>query len=557
MSNLTGTDKSVILLMTIGEDRAAEVFKHLSQREVQTLSAAMANVTQISNKQLTDVLAEFEQEAEQFAALNINANDYLRSVLVKALGEERAASLLEDILETRDTASGIETLNFMEPQSAADLIRDEHPQIIATILVHLKRAQAADILALFDERLRHDVMLRIATFGGVQPAALAELTEVLNGLLDGQNLKRSKMGGVRTAAEIINLMKTQQEEAVITAVREFDGELAQKIIDEMFLFENLVDVDDRSIQRLLQEVDSESLLIALKGAEQPLREKFLRNMSQRAADILRDDLANRGPVRLSQVENEQKAILLIVRRLAETGEIVAQNIGGTLRHIAQEFLAQWLLGPFQRDQQRFGIHFLQQTLNAAIVDIHQIFEQEHLVDNFLRQLAVEFAHGGNNGFFLLSFHQVDNFGCCSHAAHFAALEILTVEQAIQYFGQFRQRGWLHAAKGGDTQHHVVAQTFIEQRQNIGGLRALQMHQNGGDNLRMLIANQIGGALRLHKVERFNTAGGIASFENIFQQAGGTFFTQSFDQYRTQIIVGVDIQCGKLFSFLLKFRQHIG
>ena len=318
MSNLTGTDKSVILLMTIGEDRAAEVFKHLSQREVQTLSAAMANVTQISNKQLTDVLAEFEQEAEQFAALNINANDYLRSVLVKALGEERAASLLEDILETRDTASGIETLNFMEPQSAADLIRDEHPQIIATILVHLKRAQAADILALFDERLRHDVMLRIATFGGVQPAALAELTEVLNGLLDGQNLKRSKMGGVRTAAEIINLMKTQQEEAVITAVREFDGELAQKIIDEMFLFENLVDVDDRSIQRLLQEVDSESLLIA----EQPLREKFLRNMSQRAADILRDDLANRGPVRLSQVENEQKAILLIVRRLAETGEMV-------------------------------------------------------------------------------------------------------------------------------------------------------------------------------------------------------------------------------------------
>lgn len=322
MSNtLTGTDKSVILLMTIGEDRAAEVFKHLSQREVQILSAAMANVRQISNKQLTEVLAEFEQEAEQFAALNVNANEYLRSVLVKALGEERAASLLEDILETRDTASGIETLNFMEPQSAADH-RDEHPQIIATILVHLKRGQAADILALFDERLRHDVMLRIATFGGVQPAALAELTEVLNNLLDGQNLKRSKMGGVRTAAEIINLMKTQQEEAVITAVREFDGELAQKIIDEMFLFENLVEVDDRSIQRLLQEVDSESLLIALKGAEQPLREKFLRNMSQRAADILRDDLANRGPVRLSQVENEQKAILLIVRRLAETGEMV-------------------------------------------------------------------------------------------------------------------------------------------------------------------------------------------------------------------------------------------
>jgi len=320
--SITGTEKSAILLMTIGEDRAAEVFKHLNPREVQHLSTAMANVQQISNKVLTDVLSEFEQEAEQFAALSVNASDYLRSVLVKALGAERAASLLEDIFETRDTTSGIETLNFMEPQSAADLIRDEHPQIIATILVHLKRNQAADILALFDERARNDIMLRIATFGGVQPAALAELTEVLNNLLDGQNLKRSKMGGVRTAAEIINLMKTQQEEAVISAVRDFDGELAQKIIDEMFLFENLVSVDDRSIQRLLQEVESESLLVALKGAEPQLREKFLRNMSQRAADILRDDLNNRGLVRLSQVENEQKAILLIVRRLAETGEMV-------------------------------------------------------------------------------------------------------------------------------------------------------------------------------------------------------------------------------------------
>ncbi len=323
--SMTGTEKSAILLMALGEDRAAEVFKHLSTREVQQLSTSMANQHQTSQQELLEVLKEFEIESEQYAALSINAGDFLRSVLIKALGEERASSLLEDILETRETTTGMETLNFMEPTIAADLIRDEHPQIIATILVHLRRGQAADILALFDEKMRNDVMLRIATFGGVQPAALAELTEVLNGLLDGQNLKRSKMGGVRTAAEIINLMKTQQEEAVITAVREFDKELAQKIIDEMFLFENLVDVDDRSIQRLLQEIESESLLIALKNAAPPLRDKFLRNMPQRAAEILRDDLASRGPVRMSQVENEQKAILLIVRRLAETGEMA---IGG-------------------------------------------------------------------------------------------------------------------------------------------------------------------------------------------------------------------------------------
>nr|WP_249213449.1 flagellar motor switch protein FliG [Tatumella sp. JGM118] len=322
---LSGTDKSAILMMTLGEERAAEVFRHLNQREIQHLSAAMAAMKQISHQQLTQVLQQFEKDAEQYSALSLNNSDYLRSVLIKALGEERASSLLEDIFDTRDTSSGMDTLNLMDPPSAADLIRDEHPQIIATILVHLKRSQAADILALFDERLRHDVMLRIATFGGVQPAALAELTEVLNNLLDGQNLKRAKMGGVRTAAEILNLMNARQEESVIEAVRDFDNELAQKIIDEMFLFENLVDVDDRSIQRLLQEVDSEQLLVALKGAQQPLRDKFLKNMSVRAADILRDDLSSRGPVRMSAVESEQKAILLIVRRLAEAGDIV---IGG-------------------------------------------------------------------------------------------------------------------------------------------------------------------------------------------------------------------------------------
>ncbi|MBT0345632.1 flagellar motor switch protein FliG [Morganella morganii] len=323
--NLSGTEKSAVMLMTLGEDQAAEVFKHLNNKEVQQLSMAVSNMRQVSNAELAEVLTEFEEAAIQYAALNINTNDYLRSVLVKALGEDRAASLLEDILEKHESASGIESLNYMEPQTVADIIRDEHPQIIATILVNLKRNLAADVLELFDERQRNDIMLRIATFGGVQPAALAELTEVLNNLLDGQNLKRSKMGGVRTAAEIINLMKSQQEEGVIGAMRDYDGELAQRIIDEMFLFENLIEVDNRSIQRILQDVSNDSLVIALKGCNEELREHFLRNMSTRAAEIVRDDLESRSPVRMSQVENEQKSILLIVRRLMETGEIV---IGG-------------------------------------------------------------------------------------------------------------------------------------------------------------------------------------------------------------------------------------
>ncbi|WOB98320.1 MULTISPECIES: flagellar motor switch protein FliG [unclassified Providencia] len=323
--SLSGTEKSAVMLMTLGEDQAAEVFKHLNPKEVQQLSMAVSNMRQISNNELAEVLTEFEESAIQFAALNINTNDYLRSVLVKALGEERAASLLEDIFEKQETTSGIESLNYMEPQTVADIIRDEHPQIIATILVHLKRNLAADVLELFEERQRNDIMLRIATFGGVQPAALAELTEVLNNLLDGQNLKRSKMGGVRTAAEIINLMKSQQEESVIDAMRDYDGELAQRIIDEMFLFENLIEVDNRSIQRILQDVSTDSLVIALKGSNQALRDHFLNNMAARAAEIVRDDLESRSPVRMSQVENEQKAILLIVRSLVEKGEIA---IGG-------------------------------------------------------------------------------------------------------------------------------------------------------------------------------------------------------------------------------------
>lgn len=318
-------EKSAIVMITLGDERAAAVFKHLNTHEVTEISSAMAKMSSYTYEQLSQVMSEFHRDAGEYATLNINTNEYLRNVLVRALGEERAASLLEDLLETQSSNDGIETLNDMEPQSVCDLIRDEHPQIIATILVHLKRSQAADVLARFDEKIRNDIMLRIATFGGVQPAALQELTEVLNNLLHGQNLKRSKMGGVRPAAEILNLMKSQQEDAAIAAVREFDQELAQKIIDEMFLFENLVEMEDRSIQRILQDIEQESLIIALKGSDQQLRDKFFRNMSRRQSEIMIDDLNTRGPVRMSQVETEQKNILNLVRRLAESGEIV---IGG-------------------------------------------------------------------------------------------------------------------------------------------------------------------------------------------------------------------------------------
>lgn len=319
-------EKSAVVMLTLGDDRAAEVFKHLNTHEVTQISSAMVSMSGFKQDELSSVLNQFQIDAAEFALMSVNTNDFLRSVLVKAIGEERATNLLDELLAPQNGTNGIETLNFMEPATAYDLIRDEHPQIIATILVHLKRTQAADVLAKFDEKERNDIMVRIATFGGVQPAALQELTEVLNNLLHGQNLKRNKMGGIRPAVEILNLLKSQQEEAAIEAVREYDQELAQKIVDEMFLFENLVDMEDRSIQRILQEVDNESLIIALKGSEQPLRDKFFSNMSRRQADIMMEDLNSRGPVRMSQVEAEQKNILLIVRRLAESGDVV---IGGS------------------------------------------------------------------------------------------------------------------------------------------------------------------------------------------------------------------------------------
>ncbi|MEA3639206.1 MAG: flagellar motor switch protein FliG [Lamprobacter sp.] len=321
--SMSGARRSAILVLALDDDSAAEVFKRLSPQEVQEVSTEMTKLEQVSHAEMNAVLDAFMREQEEYVALS-NSNDHIRSLLSKALGEERAASLLEDIFESRG-GSGIDTLNFIEAPMVAELIRDEHPQIIATVLVHLERRQAASVLELFDEKLRNDIVLRVATFSGVQPAALQELTEVLTGMLDGQTLKRSKMGGVRTAAEILNLMNSSQEESAIETVRAHSEDLAQKIIDEMFLFENLIELDDRSIQLLLKEIDTDSLVVALKGAPENLVEAFLRNMSSRASEMIREDMEARGPMRVSQVEAEQKAILQVARRLAESGEII---IGG-------------------------------------------------------------------------------------------------------------------------------------------------------------------------------------------------------------------------------------
>ena len=325
MTDSDGIQRSAVLLMSLGEDEAAEVFKHLAPREVQKIGRAMASLKNVSREHVGGVITRFCSEAGEQSSVALEAREYLRSVLVKALGD-KSAIIIERILQGGDT-SGIEKLKWLDSTTIAQLICNEHPQIIATILVHLERDRAAGVLALLTDRLRNDVMLRIATFGGVQPAALSELTEVLNSVLAGQGAKRSKMGGVRTAAEILNMMNSTQEEAVVTSLRERDNDLAQKIIDEMFVFDNLLDVEDRAIQLILKEIDNDTLMVALKGAPEELRAKFLRNMSSRAAEMLREDLEAQGPIRMSKVETEQKKILQIARRLAESGQIVLGNSG--------------------------------------------------------------------------------------------------------------------------------------------------------------------------------------------------------------------------------------
>ncbi len=324
MASEDGITKSAMLLLTLGEDEAAEVLKHLGPREVQKLGAAMATLKSVPRDKVEEVVDEFYEETQRGAPVTAD-EEYIRGMLTKALGDDRAANLISRILQGGDTA-GIESLKWMDSATVADLIRNEHPQIIATILVHLEYDHAGEILKHFTERLRNDVLLRIATLDGVQPTALQELNDALTRILSGSaNIKKTAMGGVRTAAEILNFVGTTHETSILDNVREYDPDLAQKIIDEMFVFENLLDVDDRGIQLLLREVQSESLILALKGASEGMREKVFKNMSQRAAEMLREDLESKGPVRLSEVEREQKEILKIARRLADEGQL---QLGG-------------------------------------------------------------------------------------------------------------------------------------------------------------------------------------------------------------------------------------
>jgi len=323
-----GVERAAILLMALGEQAAASILKHMSPKEVQRVGSAMATLSNVSTSQVQVVMSDFISTVESQTALGVGSEEYIRSVMVSALGEEKAGSLIDRIL-TGATTKGLEALKWMDPRAVAEIIRLEHPQIIAIVLSYLDSDQSAQVLTMLPERMRSDILMRIASLDGIHPSALRELDDILEKQFTGNNnVKSSSVGGTRSAANILNFMDASKGNQVMDVIKETEPDLGQKIEDLMFVFDNLIEVDDRGIQALLREVSSDSLIIALKGADEGIKEKILKNMSKRAAEMLREDLEAKGPVKLSEVEAAQKEILAIARRMSESGEIVLGSQGG-------------------------------------------------------------------------------------------------------------------------------------------------------------------------------------------------------------------------------------
>lgn len=327
-TKLNKIDKAAILLLSLGETDAAQVLQHMGPKEVQRVGSAMAQMRNVHREQVEQVMSEFVEVVSDQTGLGVGADGYIRKMLTQALGEDKAGSLIDRILLGGNT-SGLDSLKWMEPRAVADVIRYEHPQIQAIVVAYLDPDQAGEVLGHFDHKVRLDIVLRVSSLNTIQPAALKELNTILEKQFSGNsNTSRTTMGGVKRAADIMNFLDSSIEGPLLDAIRELDQDLSGKIEDLMFVFDNLADVDDRGIQSLMREVSSDVLVLALKGADEAIKEKIFKNMSKRASELLRDDLEAKGPVRISEVESAQKEILTIARRMAEAGEIVLGGKGG-------------------------------------------------------------------------------------------------------------------------------------------------------------------------------------------------------------------------------------
>lgn len=322
---LTRSEKAALLLLAVGQDRAATVLKNMGPKEVQLVGSTMVKLGSISSDMVDLVLEEFISQVKNETGLGMNSDEYIRDMLTNALGADKAGNIIDRILLGANS-KGIEQLKWMDTRAIADLIRLEHPQIIAIVLSLLDSDQSAEILSLLPENMRSDILMRIATLEGVQPAALRELDEIMEKQLTGSDsVKSSVVGGVDAAASILNYMEGSTSELMMEEINENNPDLGQQIQDKMFVFEDLVHVDDRGIQTLLREISTDQLLIALRGVDDNLKDKIFSNMSKRAAEMLRDDLEASPPTKLSEVELAQKDILAIAKKLSDAGEL---SLGG-------------------------------------------------------------------------------------------------------------------------------------------------------------------------------------------------------------------------------------
>ncbi|MFO1401159.1 MAG: flagellar motor switch protein FliG [Steroidobacteraceae bacterium] len=323
----SGVEQAAILLLTLGEQEAAQVLKHLGAKDVQRVGMAMAQLSGISREEVTGVLASFSSAVEQHTSFGVDSDEYVRKVLVEALGNDKAGNVIDRILRGRNSR-GLETLKWMEPKAVAEMLRYEHPQIVSIVLSYLESDQSAEVLLALPEAQRPDIIMRIAMLEGIHPSALNELDEVLEKQFTGnKGTKSAGFGGPKVAAEILNLAGAA-EAKIIEEISKSDSTLSQQIQDLMFVFEDLAQVDDRGIQELLREIPGDKLIIALKAADEEMKQKIFKNMSERAATMLKDDLEAKGPVKLSEVEAAQKEILLTARRLSDEGRLALGGRGG-------------------------------------------------------------------------------------------------------------------------------------------------------------------------------------------------------------------------------------
>lgn len=327
-SALSGTQRAAILLMSLGEKHAASILRHMDPREVHKVGTAMSSLGNITGEQVEKVLSEFLDSAQSKNSMSIGKDEYVSKVLQQALGAERAEGMINRVLEGRNV-KGLETLKWMGPETIVEVVRDEHPQIISIVLSQLDADQAASVLAGLDDEVRTDVLLRVARMEEIHPAALEELDRVLARQVGERSVvKPPRIGGSKKVADILNCLDTAAESALTKRLVELDEVLGQEIQELMFVFDNLKDVDGRGIQALLREVSGDVLVIALKGADDVLKDKIFSNMSKRAAEMMRDDMETKGPVKLSEVKEAQKEILQVAQRMIEAGEIMIGGKGG-------------------------------------------------------------------------------------------------------------------------------------------------------------------------------------------------------------------------------------